>query len=75
MMAEAFGRVQLEAAYYEMMIEDEEDLEKDNDEKMDVDPDSDCENIETRSSPSNSGASPCLSERYLINQEIDYAPS
>ncbi|EYC16180.1 hypothetical protein Y032_0034g2843 [Ancylostoma ceylanicum] len=52
-MAEAFERVLLEAAYYEMTIEDEEDLEDDNDEKMDFDRDIDCENMETRCSPSN----------------------
>ncbi|EYC14610.1 hypothetical protein Y032_0040g305 [Ancylostoma ceylanicum] len=52
-MAEAFKRVLLDAAYCDLSIEDEEDLEANNDEKMDVDWDRDCENIETRSSPSN----------------------
>ncbi|EYB86561.1 hypothetical protein Y032_0204g1877 [Ancylostoma ceylanicum] len=52
-MAEAFERVLLGAAYCDLTVEDMEDLEEDNDEKMDVDWDIDCENIETRSSPSN----------------------
>ncbi|EYB86491.1 hypothetical protein Y032_0278g1172 [Ancylostoma ceylanicum] len=52
-MAEAFERVLLDAAYCDLTVEDEEDLEEDNDEKMDVDWDTDCENIETGSSPSN----------------------
>ncbi|EYC40403.1 hypothetical protein Y032_0613g671 [Ancylostoma ceylanicum] len=54
-MAEAFERVLLDAAYCDLTIEDEEDLEedRDNDEKMDVDWEMDCENIETHSSPSN----------------------
>ncbi|EYC07794.1 hypothetical protein Y032_0069g399 [Ancylostoma ceylanicum] len=52
-MAEAFERVLLDAAYCDLTIEDEENVEEDNDEKMDVDWDVDCENIGTRSSPSN----------------------
>ncbi|EYC18655.1 hypothetical protein Y032_0026g1294 [Ancylostoma ceylanicum] len=52
-MAQAFERVLLDAAYCDLTIEDEEDIEEDNDEKMDVDWDIYCENIETRSSPSN----------------------
>ncbi|EYC32568.1 hypothetical protein Y032_0003g1661 [Ancylostoma ceylanicum] len=51
-MTEAFESVLLEAAHYDMRIEDEEDLEEGNDEKMDVDPDLNRENIETSSSPS-----------------------
>ncbi|EYC45399.1 hypothetical protein Y032_0429g1301 [Ancylostoma ceylanicum] len=70
MMAEAFESVQLEAASYEMMTEDEEDLEEGNDEKMDIDWDIDCENIGTLSSPSNTPfiefrASAYLSDRYF----------
>ncbi|EYB85836.1 hypothetical protein Y032_0290g1551 [Ancylostoma ceylanicum] len=42
-MAEAFERVLLDAAYCDLAIEDEEDLEEDNNEKMDVDWDTDCE--------------------------------
>ncbi|EYC10014.1 hypothetical protein Y032_0058g2942 [Ancylostoma ceylanicum] len=56
-MAETFDRVLLDAAYCDLTIEDEKDLEEDNDEKMDVDWDIDCENIETRSSPSNACSS------------------
>ncbi|EYC10145.1 hypothetical protein Y032_0057g2788 [Ancylostoma ceylanicum] len=51
-MAEAFERVLLNVAYCDSTVEDEESLD-DNDEKMDVDWNVDCENIETRSSPSN----------------------
>ncbi|EYB98593.1 hypothetical protein Y032_0130g1555 [Ancylostoma ceylanicum] len=56
-MAEASERVLLDAAYCDLTIEDEKDLEEDNDEKMDVDWDIECENIETRSSPSNARSS------------------
>ncbi|EYC09227.1 hypothetical protein Y032_0009g720 [Ancylostoma ceylanicum] len=56
-MAEASDRVLLDAAYCNLTIEDEKDLEEDNDEKMDVDWDIDCMNIETRSSPSNARSS------------------
>ncbi|EYC26403.1 hypothetical protein Y032_0010g1135 [Ancylostoma ceylanicum] len=52
-MAEAFQRVLLDAAYCDITIENEENVEEDNDEKMDVHWDIDCENIGTRSSPSN----------------------
>ncbi|EYC16205.1 hypothetical protein Y032_0034g2856 [Ancylostoma ceylanicum] len=52
-MVEAFDRVLLDAAYCDLTIENEEDLEGDNDKKMDVDWDIECENIETRASPSN----------------------
>ncbi|EYC44176.1 hypothetical protein Y032_0470g2035 [Ancylostoma ceylanicum] len=54
-MAEAFERVLLDAAHCDLTIEDEEDLEedRDNDEKMDVNWEMDCEDIETHSSPSN----------------------
>ncbi|EYB81733.1 hypothetical protein Y032_0375g242 [Ancylostoma ceylanicum] len=56
-MAEASDGVLLDAAYCDLTIEDEKDLEEDNDEKKDVDWDIDCENIETRSSPSNARSS------------------
>ncbi|EYC13931.1 hypothetical protein Y032_0042g607 [Ancylostoma ceylanicum] len=49
-MAEAFDRVLLDAAYSDSTIEDKEYLEEDNNEKMDVDCDIDCGNIETSSS-------------------------
>ncbi|EYC05661.1 hypothetical protein Y032_0081g1509 [Ancylostoma ceylanicum] len=67
-MAEAFEGVLLDAAYCDLTIESGEDLEEDNDEKMDIDWDIDCENIGTRSSSSNTpfidfGASP-----YLLNR-------
>ncbi|EYC36255.1 hypothetical protein Y032_0914g3026 [Ancylostoma ceylanicum] len=52
-MAEAFERDLLDAAYCDLTIEDEEDLKENNDEKMGVDWDMDCENIRTRSSSSN----------------------
>ncbi|EYC24174.1 hypothetical protein Y032_0014g2367 [Ancylostoma ceylanicum] len=52
-MVEAFERVLLDAAYCDLTIEDEEDLKEDNNEKMNIDWDIDCENIGTRSSPSN----------------------
>ncbi|EYB99773.1 hypothetical protein Y032_0120g929 [Ancylostoma ceylanicum] len=48
-MAEAFERVLFDAAHSDLTIEDEKDPE-DNDEKMDVDWNVDCEKIETRSS-------------------------
>ncbi|EYC45237.1 hypothetical protein Y032_0435g1423 [Ancylostoma ceylanicum] len=69
-MAEAFERFLLDAAYCDLTTEDEENVEEDNDEKMDVDWDTDCENIGTRSSPSNTpfiefGASPYLLSRYF----------
>ncbi|EYC36293.1 hypothetical protein Y032_0912g3010 [Ancylostoma ceylanicum] len=69
-MAEAFERVLLDAAYIYLTIEDEEDIEEDNDEKMDVDWDIDCENMESRSSPSYTpfiefGVSPYLLNRYF----------
>ncbi|EYC24558.1 hypothetical protein Y032_0013g1969 [Ancylostoma ceylanicum] len=52
-MAKAFERVLLEVALCDLKIEEEEDLEEDNDGKMEVDCDIDCENIETRRSPLN----------------------
>ncbi|EYC35571.1 hypothetical protein Y032_1025g3421 [Ancylostoma ceylanicum] len=69
-MAEASDRVLLYAAYCDLEIEDEKDLEEDIDEKMDVDWDIDCENIETRSSPSNARSSlsvhiAAVSERFF----------
>ncbi|EYC36877.1 hypothetical protein Y032_0847g2665 [Ancylostoma ceylanicum] len=69
-MAEAFERVLLNVAYCDSTIEDEECLD-DNDEKMDVDWDVHCENIETRSSPSNtpfieSGGKPTPTEQSLL---------
>ncbi|EYB96970.1 hypothetical protein Y032_0145g2514 [Ancylostoma ceylanicum] len=69
-MAEAFERVLPDAAYSGLTIEDEEDIEEDNDEKMNIDWDIDCENIGTRSSPSDTpfiefGASAYLSDRYF----------
>ncbi|EYC21993.1 hypothetical protein Y032_0018g3651 [Ancylostoma ceylanicum] len=56
-MAEAFERVLLDAAYSDLATKDDENLEEDNDEKMDVVWDIDCENIETRSSPSKAPSS------------------
>ncbi|EYB81507.1 hypothetical protein Y032_0381g356 [Ancylostoma ceylanicum] len=69
-MAEASERILLDAVYCASTIEDEEYIEENNAEKMDVDWDMVCENIETRSSPwntrsSNSGASPYLLNRYF----------
>ncbi|EYB85832.1 hypothetical protein Y032_0290g1547 [Ancylostoma ceylanicum] len=71
-MAEAFERVLLDAAYCDLSIEDEEDLEANNDEKMDIDWDIDCENIRTRSSPSNTsyiefGGKPIPIEQDIVN--------
>ncbi|EYC13780.1 hypothetical protein Y032_0042g524 [Ancylostoma ceylanicum] len=52
-MAGAFKIVLPDVLYCDLTVEDEEDVEEANDEKMHVDWDIDCENIETRSSPSN----------------------
>ncbi|EYB92029.1 hypothetical protein Y032_0199g1676 [Ancylostoma ceylanicum] len=52
-MAEASERILLDAVYCASTIEDEEYIEENNAEKMDVDWDMVCENIETRSSPWN----------------------
>ncbi|EYC03313.1 hypothetical protein Y032_0095g2867 [Ancylostoma ceylanicum] len=67
-MTEAFERVLLDAAYCDLTIEDEEDLQEDNDEKMDVDWDTDCENIGTRSSSSNTPFIECGASPYLLNR-------
>ncbi|EYB97894.1 hypothetical protein Y032_0136g1984 [Ancylostoma ceylanicum] len=68
-MAEAFERVLLDAAYCDLTREDEEDLEEANDEKMDVNRDIDYENIETRSSPSNTPFIEFMGKPIPIEQE------
>ncbi|EYC05854.1 hypothetical protein Y032_0080g1401 [Ancylostoma ceylanicum] len=50
---ELLKRILLDAAYSDLTVEDEEYLEENDDEQMDVDWDMDCEDIETRSSSSN----------------------
>ncbi|EYC44216.1 hypothetical protein Y032_0468g2010 [Ancylostoma ceylanicum] len=74
-MAEAFERVLLYAAYCDLTVEDEENVEEDNDEKMDVDWDIDCENIGTRSSPSSTpfiefGGKPIPIEQVFKDDEL-----
>ncbi|EYC09492.1 hypothetical protein Y032_0060g3146 [Ancylostoma ceylanicum] len=49
-MAEAFEKVLLDVASCDLTIEDEEYIEEDNDEKMDIVSDIDCEDIETHCS-------------------------
>ncbi|EYC17494.1 hypothetical protein Y032_0030g2087 [Ancylostoma ceylanicum] len=63
-MAEVFESVLLNAAYSDLTIQNEEYLD-DSDEKMDIDWNIDCGNIETRSSllVIEFGASPYLSSR------------
>ncbi|EYC14089.1 hypothetical protein Y032_0042g712 [Ancylostoma ceylanicum] len=67
-MAEAFESVLVDAAYSDLTIEDEEDLEEDNNKKMDVDWDINCANIETRSSRSNAPFIQFGGKTYLSNR-------
>ncbi|EYC40948.1 hypothetical protein Y032_0588g355 [Ancylostoma ceylanicum] len=67
-MVEASERVLLDAVYCASTIEDERCIEENNAEKMDVDWDMDCENIETRCSSSNTPFIEFGSKRIPIEQ-------